>query len=364
LVGNVAKNADFYVSSQAHLDRVVALIEERKIVALDTEFTRENTYYPILSIIQVAVKNSANVKQSFIIDCLCGLDLSDFFKVIADKKITKILHACSQDLQIFHRQSKLMPEGIIDTQILANFCGVGFNVGYSNLVKNFFGKELNKNQQRSDWQRRPLSESQIKYALLDVFFLEEVYEKLMADLSAKNRLSWYREEIKNFTAKVVSQPEENLFKKFSYRGKNPKQIAQIQKLVLWRESWARKLDIPRQHLLRDEQLENLVIYELSDVNLGRRINREMLSEIKEILLQNDEVIHEKKTLSARQKIIVEKAKKLVARICAETNFREQFLITNFDLKRIVSDNSNIKEIVTGWRYEVVGCELENLINNS
>lgn len=340
------------------------MIRERKIVALDTEFTRQNTYYPILSIVQIAVKNSADVKESFIVDCLCDLDLSAFFEVIADKKITKILHACSQDLQIFHKQSGLMPEGIIDTQILANFCGVGFNVGYSNLVKTFFGKELNKNQQRSDWQRRPLSESQIKYALLDVFFLEEVYEKLLADLSAKNRLSWYLEEIKNFTAKVVSQPEENLFKKFSYRGKNPKQISQIQKLVLWRESWARKFDIPRQHLLRDEQLENLVIYELSDVNLGRKINREMLNEIKEILLQNDEVIHEKKTLSNRQKMIIEKAKKLIARICAEANFREQFLITNFDLKRIVSDNSNIKEIVTGWRYELIGHELENLINNS
>ena len=357
-------NADFYVSSQAHLDRVVALIEERKLVALDTEFTRQNTYYPILSIIQVAVKNSANVKESFIIDCLLNLDLSGFMRVIADEKIIKILHSSSQDLQIFHKQSGLLPSGIVDTQILANFCGLGFNVGYSSLVKTLFQRELNKNQQRSDWQRRPLSESQIKYALLDVFFLEEIYEKLMADLSARNRLSWYQEEIRNFIAKVVSCSEDNLLKKFSFRRKTPKQVSQIQNLIFWREAWARKLDIPRQHLLRDEQLENLVIHELSDVNLGRKITREMLDQIKEILMQNDEVIRNDKALTSRQKMMIEKAKKLVAKISAEKNFREQFLLTNFELKRIVASNSNIKEILTGWRYDLLGSELENLINNS
>lgn len=357
-------NADFYVSSQAHLDRVVALIEERKLVAIDTEFTRQNTYYPILSIIQVAVKNSAGIKESFIVDCLCGLDLSGFMRIIANEEIIKILHSSTQDLQIFHKQSDLVPKGIVDTQILANFCGIGFNVGYSNLVDKLFQRELNKKQQRSDWQRRPLSEGQIKYALLDVFFLEEIYEKLMVDLLARNRVSWYEEEMKNFIAKIISQSEENLLKKFSFRRKTPKQISQIQNLIFWREGWARKLDIPRQHLLRDEQLENLVIHELSDVNLGRKISREMLAEIKEILMQNNEVIREDRSLTSHQKIILEKAKKLISKISEEKNFREQFLLTNFELKRLVSNHDKIKEILTGWRYELVGNELENLINNS
>lgn len=363
MVNTGTKNADFYITSQAHLDRVIELIKERKLVALDTEFTRETTYYPILSIIQIAVKNSSGVKESYIIDCLSNLDLGGFLALIADENITKILHSSTQDLQIFYHQSGLVPRSIIDTQILANFCGLGFNIGYSNLVGNLFQRELNKKQQRSDWQRRPLSESQIRYALLDVFFLEEIYEKLLADLSSKNRLSWYLEEMKNFAQKVTTQSEENLFKKISFRRKTPKQISQIQNLILWREGWARKFNVPRQHLLRDEKLEDLVINDLADVNLGKKITKEMLAEIKEILLQKKEAERDL-PLSGKQKLLIDEAKKIISRISAEKNFGEQFLLTNSELKKIISDKNNVKKILTGWRYELLGSELESLIHNS
>jgi ribonuclease D len=340
------------------------MVAQRKIVALDTEFTRQSTYYPILSIIQVAVKNHAGVKESFIIDCLCGLNLSSFFELIADKNIVKILHSSSQDLQIFHKQSGLFPQNIVDTQILANFCGLGFNVGYSHLVSTMFGRELNKKQQRSDWQRRPLSESQIKYALLDVFYLEEIYEKLSANLPSQKGLFWYQEEVENFTKKITSNSEENLLKRISLRRKTPKQVAQISRLISWREGWARKIDVPRQHLLRDEQIESLVENQLYDVNLGRKITAEMYVEIKEILLSEEEMDCEEKSLNANQRILFDQAKKLNSKIAAEKNFSDQFLLTNSDLKKIVSKQNNINQIITGWRYELIGGELERLINNS
>ncbi len=340
------------------------MVAQRKIVALDTEFTRQSTYYPILSIIQVAVKNHAGVKESFIIDCLCGLNLSSFFELIADKNIVKILHSSSQDLQIFHKQSGLFPQNIVDTQILANFCGLGFNVGYSHLVSTMFGRELNKKQQRSDWQRRPLSESQIKYALLDVFYLEEIYEKLSTNLPSQKGLFWYQEEVENFTKKITSNSEENLLKRISLRRKTPKQVAQISRLISWRESWARRIDVPRQHLLRDEQIESLVENQLYDVNLGRKITAEMYVEIKEILLSEEEMDCEEKSLNANQRILFDQAKKLNSKIAAEKNFSDQFLLTNSDLKKIVSKQNNINQIVTGWRYELIGDELERLINNS
>lgn len=357
-----AKN-NFYITKQNQLDEVVAMIAARKIVALDTEFTRETTYYPILSIIQIAVKNAAGVKESFIVDCQIDLDLSGLMALIADEKIIKILHSSSQDLQIFNHQSGLLPCGIIDTQILANFCGLGFNVGYSNLVNALFGRELNKNQQRSDWQRRPLSEGQLKYALLDVFFLEEIYDKLLADLTKQNRLNWYLEEMKNFSKKIVNLSEENLVKKLSFRRKNPRQISQMQNLVSWREGWARKLNVPRQHLLRDEQIEFLVVKELSEMNLGKKINRQMIDEIAQILLQEDESSRDDVLLNYSQRSLLDEAKKIVARISAEKNFREQFLLTNSELKKIICDKNSLKEILTGWRYELIGAELENLINN-
>ena len=150
---------------------MVGLIKEAGVVALDTEFTRQTTYYPILSIIQVAVKTSLKKKESFIVDCMTDIDLTELFAIIADPRIIKILHSCAQDLQIFHRKSNLLPQSIVDTQLMANFCGYGFSVGYSALVNRICDWQLDKDQQRSDWQVRPLSAKQIEYALLDVFFL-------------------------------------------------------------------------------------------------------------------------------------------------------------------------------------------------
>ncbi len=149
-----------YVKSQEVLDRVIVLINGRKIVAIDTEFTRETTYYPILSIIQIALFSEPKSKEYFIIDCLSGLDLTGLLRIISDPEIVKIIHSSRQDLQIFYHQSGFFPRGIVDTQVMANLCGIGFNVGYSRLVLDFIGKELDKKQQRSDWQRRPLTAKQ------------------------------------------------------------------------------------------------------------------------------------------------------------------------------------------------------------
>ena len=134
---------NFYITNNQNLEFVLDLILKAKAVAIDTEFTREKTYYPILSLIQIAVKDEGELK-SFIVDGLADIDLAPLFKIIADKKITKILHSSLQDLQIFYQKSNEAPLGVADTQILANFCGFGFNVGYSNLVESFFQKEIDK----------------------------------------------------------------------------------------------------------------------------------------------------------------------------------------------------------------------------
>lgn len=354
---------EFYASTQSELDHVVAIILERKIVAIDTEFTRETTYHPILSIIQIAVKDSDGVKKSYIIDCLIGLDLSGLFDIIADKKIVKILHSPLQDLQIFHRHSGFIPQNICDTQILASFCGLGFNIGYSSLVETMFKKKLNKGQQRSDWQRRPLSSGQVKYALLDVFYLEEAYEKLMTDLDEKNRLEWFLEEMQNFIDKLTVQSQENLLKKFSLRNKSNRQISQIECLISWREDWVRKLDIPRQHLVRDEKIEMLVSGEVATNRLGRRVNKDMISEIEKIL-DRDDFPERKKDPRAdeQQKRIINKAKSLISKISTSEDLREQFLLTNADLKKIVCGEDDLTKILTGWRYELIGEEINNLMN--
>lgn len=360
---------NFYITSQAQLDEVSGLIKAAKLVALDTEFTRETTYYPILSIIQVAVKNSAGEQNNFIIDCFAKLDLSEFFGIIADPKIIKILHSSTQDLQIFYQKSGLIPQGVIDTQIMANFCGFGFSVGYSNLVEKLFQKQLNKKQQRSDWQRRPLSKNQLEYALLDVVFLEGIYRKFSEILLQQNRFDWCFEEMENFIQKILFRTDDNLGKNFSFRGKSDREISQIKNLILWREGWARKFNVPRQHFLKDEVLEKIVADKSVEKISAFDFTQQMLEEINKILDENEEISdqtlrREKKFfMSEKRKNSFHEAKKLIAKISAQENFQEQFLITSSDLERIVCEQKFSVEKAAGWRYQLFGKELEQLIIN-
>ncbi len=358
---------NFYVTSQPQLQRVIELIEEAKCVALDTEFTRETTYYPILSIIQVAVKNSSGEQETFVVDCISGVDLSALFGVIANPKITKILHSSTQDLQIFYHESGLLPSNVMDTQIMANFCGFGFNVGYSSLVEKFFDRHLDKKQQRSDWQRRPLSTQQLEYALLDVVFLEEIYEKFLEILNAENRLNWCHEEMQSFTNKTLFRTDEDLNKKISFRNKNAAQIFCLKKLVLWREDWAKKTNVPRRHFLKDEVLEKIAADASIEGVKSFNFTTEMLAGINEILAEKNEFSNknsvEKKKffLSEEQKNRYQETKKLISKIATKENFKEQFLVTNSDLEKMVREQKFFNEKLTGWRQRLFGAELGSLL---
>lgn len=363
--GTLAKNREnFYVDSQVKLDKVIRLIKAAKIFALDTEFTRETTYYPILSIIQIAVKNESGKKESFIIDCLCKLDLSEFFSVISDPKIIKILHSCSQDLQIFYHKSGKMPQAIADTQIMANFCNFGFSLGYSSLVETLFKKRLDKKQQRSNWQLRPLSQKQLEYALLDVFFLEEIYEKFLKIMKKNKRQSWFEEEMQIFLNKSLLRSDDYLSKNFTFRGKSEAQIVKMKNLISWREHWARKINVPRQHLVKDEMLEKIALGE----EVPQNFNIKMKKELQKILDEKEEVFAEmtvekkEPPMSQKQKQCFAEAKILLAKIAAEKKFQEQFLITSSDLRKVICDKKSLNKIVSGWRYQVFGEKLKQLIS--
>lgn len=354
---------NFYVTSQTQLNEVVKLIKEVKIVALDTEFTRQTTYYPILSIVQIAVKNHQNIQELFIVDCLQNLDLSEFFALIFDEKIIKILHSSAQDLQIFCHESDALPQNIFDTQIMANFCGFGFSVGYSRLVEILFEKNLDKKQQRSDWQLRPLTSQQIEYALFDVIFLQDIYQKFSEILQQNNRQDWHWQETQNFLNKILDKSDAALSKKFSFRSKSPKQIWQIQNLISCRERWARKINVPRQHLIKDEVIENLVLGLVKKLDLAPEIN----AEIEKILAQKEQSFDKNSPqnsdflMNQKQKNCFEEAKKLIKTIALQENFQEQFLINSNELKELICQPQFFAQKLVGWREKLFGQQLKNLI---
>jgi len=352
------KSENSYITKQEDLNCLIDLIKKIKLIAVDTEFTRRTTYYPILSIIQVGLKENS-AKKSFIIDCLAGLNLSEFFAIMADAKITKIFHSSMQDLQIFYHESSLTPQGIMDTQIMANFCGFDFNTGYSALVEKLFETKLNKKEQNSDWQRRPLSKKQIDYAYLDVVFLEEIHDEFCKIMSEKKYFEWCAEETTDFIKKVLFRCDDNLSKKFSFRNRNQKQISQLKNLILWREQQARRVNVPRQHFLTDEDLDRIVVDGID----GLRMEQKILDEIMEVLDCETEAVEKRKNfpMTDLQKSLYNKAKKLISEIAEKENFKEQFLITSSALERIISQQKPSSEVLAGWRYKVLGDELEKLM---
>lgn len=359
------RDSSTYITTQAELDALIDRIHQHKIIAVDTEFTRQTTYYPVLSIIQIAIRTVGRKKEFFIIDALSKVDLSEFYEVMNDPQIIKIIHSASQDLQIFHHQSNLVPHGIMDTQLMTNMCGIGFNIGYSALVYKFLKKKIDKGQQNSDWQRRPLSKKQIEYALSDVSFLEEIYEKLFDQIAADKRQDWYAEEVQTFIKKSLFRSDDNLTRKIPLKGKSSLQIFQIKNLISWREKMARQLDIPRQHLLRDESIEKLVMSEKSQRHFPKKLRAQHVEEVAKILDEEsfDAEVRHHHVMTAKEKKFYEQAKEIIQKIAAKENLETQFLISAPDLKRAICDRNFFNEKISGWRYQLFGQELEKLFFN-
>jgi ribonuclease D len=160
-----------------------ARISGSTYVTVDTEFMRENTFWPRLFVVQVAGDTDAQV-----IDALAdGIDLAPLYELMANPNILKVFHAARQDLEIFYNAMKRLPVPIFDTQVAAMVCGFGDSISYVNLVKKVSGKNLDKSSRFTDWARRPLSQKQLQYALGDVTHLREIYRHLKSDLAATGR---------------------------------------------------------------------------------------------------------------------------------------------------------------------------------
>ncbi len=352
-----------YIDSQNSLFDIAKEISQSSLITVDTEFCRKNTYYPILSIIQIRYKNLQGKKNNVIIDCMKDIDISPIFDIINNPKIKKIFHSAIQDLQIFYYLSKKIPQNIVDTQIMANFCGFGFNAGYSKLVKRILNIRIDKDLQNSEWRIRPLTYSQLKYAISDVIYLEEIYNSFIKTINSK-RLAWYEEEMNRFIGKLSYQGIENLSRNFSFIKKNDIQISQTKKLIMLRENISKRINVPRQRFLKDIHIEFIVEYKEITNDIINKNNIKYIDDIREIINSHEVIKTEyvDLSMSSEQKNIFLQAKKFINKISFQENFQEQFLISNLDLKKIICEKELFGKIVSGWRYQVFGNDLEKIIN--
>ena len=223
-------------------------------VTVDTEFMREQTFWPRLCLIQIA-----GGETEILIDSLApDLDLQPFFDLMVDESVLKVFHSARQDIEIVHHLAGVVPQPIFDTQVAAMVCGFGEAVSYSMLVKRLLGHNLDKSSRFTDWSRRPLTDRQLTYALGDVTYLRDLYPKLRAQLDKSERASWLSEEMGVLTdpATYEAHPE-HAWRRLKMRIKTPKALAILMELAAWREREAQTQDVPRGRILKDEALYDI-----------------------------------------------------------------------------------------------------------
>ncbi len=238
-------------------------LKEAEFVTVDTEFLRDNTYYPKLCLIQVADDNEAHC-----IDPLAdGIDLAPLWELFENDKVLKVMHACRQDMEIFFLEMNGLPTPIFDTQIAAMVCGFGDSVGYETLVTKITKAQLDKSARYTDWSKRPLTDKQLSYAIGDVTHLRTIYRKLQAELVQTGRVSWVEEETAHLKEPALYHIEPtDAWKRLKVRTNKPRFLGILQHLATWRESQAQERDMPRNRVAKDETLFEIAAHPPKDID--------------------------------------------------------------------------------------------------
>ncbi len=236
------------------LAEACAKLSTAPFVAVDTEFMREQTFWPRLCLIQIA----ANGTEALIDSLSPELDLAPFFALMVNERVLKVFHSARQDIEIVHHLAGVIPHPIFDSQVAAMVCGFGEAVSYSMLVKRLLNRNLDKTSRFTDWSRRPLSDRQLTYALGDVTYLRDLYPKLRAQLDQSERASWLNEEMAVLTDPATYEVHpEKAWRRLKMRIKTPKALAVLMELAAWREREAQTQDVPRARILKDEALYDI-----------------------------------------------------------------------------------------------------------
>jgi len=238
-----------YIDTPEALTEFCTALKGSEWIALDTEFIREKTYYSKLCLVQIGVPG-----RCACIDPLALDSLEPLYELLFDTSIIKVLHACSQDQEIFANLAGKVPAPIFDTQMAAPLLGLAEQIGYGNFIKETLGVSLEKAHARADWSRRPLSSEQLEYAADDVRYLVEAYPGVRDRLAAQGRLAWLDAEFAPYEQleRYQSDPP-NAWKRIRGLEKlRPKALSIIQHLATWREQRAQEKDLPRNWVIKDE----------------------------------------------------------------------------------------------------------------
>ncbi|MBI5853878.1 MAG: ribonuclease D [Nitrospirae bacterium] len=244
-----------YITDQQALGELCLQIQRAPRLAVDTEFVGEDTFVPRLELVQVAT-----VEMSAVIDVPATGPLDALWELLSDGRIEKVVHAGRQDLELVYAHAKQVPSPVFDTQMAAAMVGYGTQISYAQLVERVVGAKIAKSHTLTNWSYRPLTEEQLAYALDDVHYLLPVHDHLVQRLQSMGRQAWMQEEFARLTGSLTDgsrEPRQRYQRIKGWEGLKPQAAAVLRELVAWRDEEARRRNVPRGRIVRDEVLLQL-----------------------------------------------------------------------------------------------------------
>ena len=361
-----------YIASQDDLEAFIQRASTSSVLAVDTEFLREKTYYPKLCLMQMATDDEVVIIDPFAVD-----DLTVLRRLFENESIVKIFHAAHQDIEIIIYDIGCVPKPVFDTQVAAALLGQSQQIGYAPLVSSLCGVKLKKTDSFTDWSARPLSESQLKYAADDVVYLPEIYKSMTRALTAKGRLHWLDDEFAEMSDEnMYVVDEQDRYRRLKhYTQLTRRQMAAAREMAAWREIEARKRNVPRKWVLTDEQIveackreprriDDLFMVRGVRERLTTRDARELIELVVAALDSSPEAWPELPTSGRSEPNVDAQVDLLMAVVrlrARENDIAIPTLASHSDLVSIARGHRDNVDVLKGWRREIIGAELLDLL---
>lgn len=364
------KNPEHYlITSPEAVSDLCLQAYDHGVIGLDTEFMREKAYFAELCLLQIAIG-----EQYYLIDTLALFDEAQarqqLADLIANDSVIKIVHSCSQDIEVLSQYFEVTPQAIFDTQLAAGFCGYDGQIGYANLVLTVCDVELDKSQTRTNWQQRPLSQQQLEYAVNDVVYLYALYEKFSAELVTRGRQKWFNDESLAIVKSAIDNQDPKLaYMRLNGSNMSPKKQRLLAFLAVLREKNAQASNKPRPWILKDADLYS-VAQEYPDnhkalfsLGISAGFVKRNADKIIEFVQQDDTkqagVWQVTPPLTSEQKSLVKMLSKNLNEISEHQGVARSLIANRKDIEGYISGKE--VKFEHGWRAELLGDSLSALL---
>nr|WP_298926989.1 ribonuclease D [uncultured Erythrobacter sp.] len=364
---------DLITTTEA-LTELCERLSKSEFVAVDTEFMRENTYWPELCLVQIA-----NTEEAAAIDPLAdGIDLTPLLDLMCENdEVLKVFHAGGQDVEIIVNLTGKTPYPIFDTQISMMAISQSEQIGYANLVETWLGITVDKGARFTDWSRRPLTDRQIEYAIGDVTHLSVIFPKILQKLIKTERGNWLNAEMEKLAdASNYIVDADKSWKRIRSPGRNPTVLGRLKALAAWREGEAQHKNIPRGRIMRDETLADIASHPpkkqadlakvrgLSAAWKDNDIGKRMMKIIADAEPLSKEEMPQKMKRGAplgKEGALVADLLKLLLKIRAREIDVAPRLLTRADEMEALAAGVRELKVLEGWRYDVFGKDALELV---